>query len=106
MSDSKREGRPKPIGVSDGSESEEGSDQELGEGQSKKAAASQIAAVDEPAKKPSTSRRIPAFSENNLVMEKGLLKVYKEFPKKCKYKGRGREVRVLKLSNLVFHATK
>lgn len=51
-----------------------------------------VAAPEEAAaKKP--SKRMPAFSENDLVKEKGLRQIYKDFPQKCRYKGKGREVR-------------
>lgn len=54
------------------------------------AAATEDAA--EGATKKAPSKKRPAFSENNLVMEKGLIRIYNEFPQKCQYKGRGREV--------------
>lgn len=61
-----------------------------GEGNSTTAvAATEDAAGNVPKK---ASKKRPAFSENNLVMEKGLIQIYNEFPQKCQYKGRGREV--------------
>lgn len=53
-----------------------------------------VAAPEEtPAKKP--SKRMPAFSENDLVKDKGLRQIYKDFSQKCRYKGKGREVWII-----------
>lgn len=96
MSESVEERRPRPIGVVD--ESEEDSDMErndaagaAGAGADKRAADSTaVAAPEEIITK--VSKKIRAFSENDLVKEKGLLKIYNDFPQKCQYKGKGREV--------------
>lgn len=98
MSEAEEERRPRPIGVAD--ESEEDSDMERGagpvvpaEGGGDERATDTTAAVapEEIATK-KVSKKMPAFSENDLVKEKGLRQVYKDFPQKCQYKGRGREV--------------
>eukprot|EP00904_Undaria_pinnatifida_P013275 jgi/Undpi1/9078/HiC_scaffold_26.g11538.m1 len=97
MSDSEGERRPRPIGARD--ENEEDSDDDRRGPQPESNAAADGAAADtaaaqvapeEASKKPASTRR-PAFSENDLVKEKGLLQIYKQFPQKCQYKGKGRE---------------
>lgn len=108
MSDSgSDERRPRPIGGEEGEESDDESDTENSNAkrpsvgnntadgnQSAGGAAGPagVAALEGETTKKKVARKTPAFSENNLVMEKGLIKVYKEFPQKCQYKGRGREV--------------
>lgn len=98
MSDSEGERRPRLIGARD--ENEEDSDDDRRGPQPESNAAADGAAADtaaaqvapeEASKKPASTRR-PAFSENDLVKEKGLLQIYKQFPQKCQYKGKGREV--------------
>ncbi|CAM9226064.1 unnamed protein product, partial [Scytosiphon promiscuus] len=102
MSESEEERRPRPIGVADDSED---SDVERGNDTSAAASAQagdgpaiETTGVSAPeegtAKKP--SRKMPAFSENDLVKEKGLRQIYKEFPRKCRYKGKGREAEFLR----------
>lgn len=91
------EGRPRPIGAEQESEDDE-SDREVNSNEdgAKSAAAEGAAAAGAAApgeeKKASKRIKIPAFSENNLITAKGLTKIYEDFPQKCQYKGRGREV--------------
>lgn len=106
MSESEEERRPRPIGVAD--ESDDDDDSDMDRNSTGKGAAAGIAAggpredradlsaaaktaPEEIGKKTSSNRR-PAFSENDLVKEKGLLQIYNKFPRKCQYKGKGREV--------------
>lgn len=96
MSSTDIEKRPRPIRADDGSEDEDDSERDDQGQPSKDSAGAEegdttARATEKPTKK-SPSRKRPAFSENNLVMEKGLMKIYREFPKRCQYKGRGREV--------------
>lgn len=97
MSESEEERRPRPIGVAD--ESEEGESDTERNGAASAGAADgpgtttgEAAPEETAAKKP--SKKMPAFSENDLVKDKGLRQIYKDFPQKCRYKGKGREVRV------------
>ncbi|CAM9326206.1 unnamed protein product [Hapterophycus canaliculatus] len=102
MSDSEEERRPRPIGVADDSEDsdvERGNDTSAGAsvrtGDAPAIETTGEAAPDEgKAKKP--SKKMPAFSENDLVKDKGLRQIYKEFPRKCRYKGKGREAEFLR----------
>lgn len=103
MSEAEEERRPRPIGVAD--ESDEDSDMERSNGAAGGGAGAGPAATDERVTDTTAvaapeeiatkkvSKKTPAFSENDLVKEKGLRQVYKDFPRKCQYKGRGREVR-------------
>lgn len=91
------ERRPRPIGVEEESDDDESDRDVVNNNANGAKAASTIAAAaaapdEKEGKKKAASRRLPAFSENNLVMAKGLIKIYEEFPQKCQYKGRGREV--------------
>lgn len=106
MSDSEGERRPRPIGAGDENE-EDSDDGRNGPQPESNASGAQGAAADtaaaqvapeEASKKPASTRR-PAFSENDLVKEKGLLQIYKRFPEKCKYKGKGREVSRIQISH-------
>lgn len=106
MSGSEEERRPRPIGVAD--ESEEGdSDVERNDAAPAPAPQAEMTTPEETAaKKP--SRKLPAFSENDLAKEKGLWRIYKEFPQKCRYKGKGREVLCMLLygqSRVVFSSS-
>lgn len=108
MADSEEIRRPRPIGVADESD-EDDIDMEqtedrtaVGQGaenNSTPAAATEDAAGGASKKAPSKKR--PAFSENNLVMKKGLIQIYNDFPQKCQYKGRGREVSLVVYSTTV-----
>lgn len=93
MSESEGERRPRPIGAAD--ENDEDSDDDRNDpkpaGNEAADTAAQQVAPEETTKKATSTRR-PAFSENDLVKEKGLLQIYERFPEKCKYKGKGREV--------------
>lgn len=94
MSSTDLEKRPRPIRADDGSEDEDDSERD-DLGQPSKDGAEEDSTTARTAEKPtkkSPARKRPAFSENNLVMEKGLTKIYREFPKRCQYKGKGREV--------------
>lgn len=99
MSESEGERRPRPIGAAD--ENEEDSDNDRNDpkpaGNEAADAAAQQLAPEETTKKAKSTRR-PAFSENDLVKEKGLLQIYERFPEKCKYKGKGREVSKIQIS--------
>lgn len=99
MSESEGERRPRPIGAAD--ENEEDSDNDRNDpkpaGTEAADAAAQQLAPEETTKKAKSTRR-PAFSENDLVKEKGLLQIYERFPEKCKYKGKGREVSKIRIS--------
>ncbi|CAM9337708.1 unnamed protein product [Choristocarpus tenellus] len=55
-----------------------------------------IEEVEEPSKKKQKRNKAPPFSDSNLVSEKGLLKIYQDFPSKCKYKGWGHEAEFLR----------
>ena len=98
MTDSEEDRRPRPIGGLEESWEGSGSDSEPDRGASKpnKAVVNAPEATAESApvepKKAATKRK-PAFSEDDLVKTKGLLKIYEEFPRRCQYKGKGREVR-------------
>eukprot|EP00752_Nemacystus_decipiens_P003121 g2890.t1 len=99
MSESEEERRPRPIGVAD--ESEEGdSDTEHGgaapAGADGPAAETTGEAAPEETTAKKRSKRMPAFSENDLVKDKGLWQIYKDFPQKCQYKGKGREAEFLR----------
>lgn len=94
MSESEEERRPRPIGVADGSEDGnsdmEGNVAPAGAEETAPGTTGMAAPDETTAKKP--SKKMPAFSENDLVKDKGLWQIYKDFPKKCRYKGKGREV--------------
>ena len=112
MSESEEERRPRPIGMADESEEGESDEERTGAAGGAAAPAENPAAADTgagaagpeetTAKKP---RKMPAFSENDLVKEKGLRQIYKDFPQKCQFKGKGREVCASCFSNfeLRFH---
>lgn len=95
MSESEEERRPQPIGVGGGSEDDSDRNSDGEEDPSRSRAEPEVAApqgtAEEPSKKSKSNRRA-AFSGNDLVKEKGLLKIYKDFPRKCQLKGKGREV--------------
>lgn len=98
MSESEEERRPRPIGVADGSDEDSGMERTDAAAGAKNGTepgpdSTGVAAPDEDITARKVSKKPPAFSENHLVKEKGLWQVYKEFPQKCQYKGRGREVR-------------
>ena len=99
MSESEGERRPRPIGAAD--ENDEDSDNDRNDpkpaGNETADTAAQQVAPEETTKKATSTRR-PAFSENDLVKEKGLLQIYERFPEKCKYKGKGREVGKIQIS--------
>lgn len=105
MADSEEIRRPRPIGVADESDEddidmEQTEDRTVGQGaenNSTAAAAAEDAAGGASKKAPSKKRR--GFSENYLVMEKGLIQIYNDFPQKCQYKGRGREVSLVMYSS-------
>lgn len=87
MSSTDIEKRPRPIRADDGSEDEDDSERDdLGQPSKGGAGAQEgdtTTRATEKATKKSPSRKRPAFSENNLMMEKGLVKIYRDFPKRC-----------------------
>ena len=94
MSESEEERRPRPIGVADESEGDsetERNDAGRAGANGPASGTTGDAAPETTTKKP--SKKMPAFSENDLVKDKGLRQIYKDFPQKCRYKGKGREVR-------------
>lgn len=99
MSASEEERLPRPIGVEDESEEDSDVDQnkaantQVGTEEVDTTAVAPKAAPEEAPKKHKSKSRKPAFSENDLVKDKGLRQVYNDFPRKCQYKGKGREVR-------------
>lgn len=98
MSESEEERRPRPIGVADGSDEDSGMERTDAAGANngtEPGPDSTGAAPEEATSAKKVSNRPPAFSENHLVKEKGLWQVYKDFPQKCQYKRRGREVKQL-----------
>lgn len=99
MSDLEENLRPRPINGSEESDEESSSDSERGRGDSKKPRTNPPEAAESAPEQPkkATVKRKPAFSEDDLVKAKGLLKVYDEFPRRCQYKGKGREVRAFSL---------
>ncbi|CAM9338141.1 unnamed protein product [Ectocarpus sp. 13 AM-2016] len=97
MSESEEERRPRPIGVADESDEDSGMERTDSNKRTKPGPDSTgVAAPEEAATAKKVSNRPPAFSENHLVKEKGLRQVYKDFPQKCQYKGRGREAEFLR----------
>ena len=103
MSESEGERRPRPIGAAD--ENEEDSDNDRindpkPAGNEAADTAAQHVAPEKTTKKATSTRR-PAFSENDLVKEKGWLQIYERFPEKCKYKGKGREVSKIQIPTML-----
>ncbi|CAB1116320.1 unnamed protein product [Ectocarpus sp. CCAP 1310/34] len=100
MSESEEERRPRPIGVADGSGEDSGMERTDAAGANNGTEpgldSTGVAAPEEVTTAKKVSNRPPAFSENHLVKEKGLWQVYKDFPQKCRYKGRGREAEFLR----------
>lgn len=101
MSDLEESRRPRPINGSEESDEESSSDSERDREARKKPRTNPPEAAESAPEQPkkATVKRKPAFSEDDLVKAKGLLKIYDEFPRRCQYKGRGREVRTF--SNFV-----
>ncbi|CAM9361739.1 unnamed protein product [Ectocarpus sp. 12 AP-2014] len=100
MSESEEERRPRPIGVADESDEDSGMERTDAAGANNGTEpgpdSTGVAAPEEAATAKKVSNRPPAFSEDHLVKEKGLRQVYKDFPQKCQYKGRGREAEFLR----------
>ncbi|CBJ29350.1 conserved unknown protein [Ectocarpus siliculosus] len=100
MSESEEERRPRPIGVADGSDEDSGMERTDAAGANNGSEPGRdstgVAAPEEATTAKKVSNRPPAFSENHLVKEKGLWQIYKDFPQKCQYKGRGREAEFLR----------
>lgn len=95
MSESEEERRPRPIGVADGSEEGDSDTERNGvapAGADGPASGTTGEAAPEETTAKKASKKMPAFSENDLVKDKGLRQIYKDFPQKCRYKGKGREV--------------
>lgn len=95
MSDIEENRRPRPINGSEESDEESNSDSERDREARKKPRINPPEAAESAPEQPkkATVKRKPAFSEDDLVKTKGLLKIYDEFPRRCQYKGKGREVR-------------
>lgn len=88
------ERRPKPIGADEESDDESDNDNAANRQERAGAGAGQTKVTEAPgevSQKPASKKTL-AFSENDLVKKKGLSKIYEEFPQKCQYKGKGREV--------------
>ncbi|CAN0146118.1 unnamed protein product [Ectocarpus sp. 6 AP-2014] len=100
MSESEEERRPRPIGVADGSDEDSGMERTDAAGANNGSEPGRdstgVAAPEEATTAKKVSNRPPAFSENHLVKEKGLWQIYKDFPQKCQYNGRGREAEFLR----------